>query len=110
MNGRTGTRLREISRRTKHKRRKSESRMSAALSAAALSLSTGLGALLQRVQPSGVARVAQGYSSVLLREGGGAYVALGVAAFASGVTMTALCVHKKRKNRAERAENLEESI
>ena len=44
-----------------------------------------------------MAVVADGYGAVLLRDGAGAYVVIGVIAFAAGVAATVLCVRLKKQ-------------
>ena len=47
--------------------------------------------------------------AVLLRDGAGAYVVIGIASFVVGVAVTVLCIRLKNKstNRTERAEGIE---
>ena len=43
--------------------------------------------------------VADSYGSVLLRGGASAYVVVGIAAFAVGVTVTMICIRLKNKSK-----------
>ena len=58
----------------------------------------GIGALLKSVQMPGIVSVAEGYGAVLLRNGAGSYVVLGIAAFVIGVAVTVLCIRLKNKS------------
>lgn len=55
--------------------------------------------------------MADSYGSVLLRGGASAYIVVGIAAFAVGVTVTMICIRCKKKKtiRMEDAEDKEES-
>ena len=68
----------------------------------------GIGALLSTVQTPGIVSVAEGYGAVLLRDGAGAYVVLGVTAFVLGMTVTVLCIRLKNKS-TNRTDETEES-
>ena len=109
MTGRTEIRVREIHRRTRRYRRRYENRALYSLTAFSLFLFSGIGILLRRVQSGGVPTVADSYGSVLLRGGASAYVVVGIAAFAVGVTVTMICIRCKKKKtiRMEAAEELE---
>ena len=73
-----------------------------------LFLLAGIGILFRSVQTPGVVEVANGYGAVLLRDGAGAYVVIGIAAFVIGVTVTVLCIRLKNKS-TNRTENTVES-
>ena len=62
--------------------------MLSSLAAFSLFLLAGIGFLLRGVQARGISAVAEGYSSVLLRENAGEYIVVGVAAFVAGVALT----------------------
>lgn len=110
MTGKTETRMREIHRRTQRYRRRHENRVLSSLAAFSLFLLVGIGLLLRSVQARGISAVAEGYSSVLLREGAGEYIVVGIAAFAVGVAVTVICIRCKKKKsiRMEDAEDKEE--
>lgn len=110
MAGKTETRVREIRRRTRQYRRRRERRVLSSLTAFNLFLLAGIGLLLRSVQALGVSAVAKGYGSVLLREGGGVYIVVGVAAFAAGVALTVICIRcrKRKPIRSSDAEKREE--
>ena len=111
MTGRTEIRVREIHRRTRRYRRRYENRALYSLTAFSLFLFSGIGILLRKVQSGGVPTVADSYGSVLLRGGASAYIVVGIAAFAVGVTVTMICIRCKKKKtiRMEDAEDKEES-
>ena len=50
-------------------------------------------------QTPGVSMVHGGYGTVLLRDGAGAYVVVGIAAFALGVSITLLCIRYRESHR-----------
>lgn len=90
----------EIHRRIACKRRKRARRQKLSLGVACFALFCGTAALLHQVQSFGVVNVEGVYGSVLLREGAGAYVLVGVAAFAAGTVMTLLSLRWKGKHRS----------
>ena len=107
MTGKTETRVREIRSRTRQYRRQRENRVLSFLTVCSLFLLAGIGVLVGSVQAPGVAAVADGYGGVLLRDGAGAYVVIGIAAFVIGVTVTVLCIRLKNRstNRTEGSED-----
>ena len=109
MTGRTERRVREIRRRTRQYRKRHERRVLSTLSVCSLLLFAEIGILLRKVQSGGVPTVADSYGSVL-RGGASAYIVVGIAAFAVGVTVTVICIRCKRKHtiRMEAAEDKEE--
>ena len=98
MTGKTETRVREIRSRTRQYRRQRENRVLSFLAAFSLFLLAGIGVLFRHVQAPGIVSVAEGYGAVLLRSGAGAYVIVGIAAFAVGVTVTVFCIRLKNKS------------
>ena len=98
MNGMTETRMREIRSRTRQYRKRYETRRFSCLTLCSLFLLAGIGALLSTVQTPGIVSVAEGYGAVLLRDGAGAYVVLGIAAFVLGMTVTVFCIRLKNKS------------
>lgn len=108
MTGKTETRMREIRRRTRQYRKRYETRLLSCLTVCSLFLLAGIGVLFRSVQTPGVAAVANGYGAVLLRDGAGAYVVVGIAAFVIGVTVTVLCIRLKNKS-TNRTVSTEES-
>lgn len=98
MNGMTETRMREIRSRTRQYRKRYETRLFSCLTVCSLFLMAGIGALLSAVQTPGIVSVAEGYGAVLLRNGAGSYVVLGIAAFVIGVAVTVLCIRLKNKS------------
>ena len=99
MTGRTERRIREIRRRTRQYRKRYERRVLSTLSVCSLLLFAGIGILLRKVQSGGVTTVTDSYGSVLLRGGTSAYVVVGIAAFAVGVTVTMICIRLKNKSK-----------
>ena len=110
MTGRTGSRMLEIRRRTRQYRKRREGRVLFALRVCSLLLFADIGILLRQVQSGGLPTVTDSYGSVLLRGGASAYIVVGIAAFAVGVTVTMICIRCKRKHaiRMEAAEDKEE--
>ena len=100
----TDIRLRAIHRRARQYRAQQETRQLTGLTACSLLLLCGILALLRSVQSPGVAAVADGYGAVLLQDGAGPYVVIGLAAFVAGVTATVLCAWLK-KRAAQRAQD-----
>lgn len=92
MNGTAEIRMQEIRCRVRCYRARSETLRRSGLAACGMLLLTGTVLLLNGAQPPGVAAVADGFGAVLLRDGAGAYVAVGLLAFALGVLATVLCV------------------
>ena len=110
MTGKKETRMREIRSRTRQYRKRYETRLLSCLTVCSLFLLTGIGVLFGSMQTPGIASVAEGYGGVLLRDGAGAYVVIGIAAFVIGVSVTGLCIRLKNKstNRTDRAEGSED--
>ena len=97
MTGKTETRMREIRSRTRQYRKWYETRRLFSLTLCSLFLFAAIGVLFRSVQTPGAAAVAGGYGAVLLRDGAGAYVVVGIAAFAAGVALTVICIRLKKK-------------
>ena len=98
MTGKSETRVRKIRSRTRQYRRQHENRVLFSLAAFSLFLLAGIGGVFKSAQTPGIAAVADGYGAVLLRDGAGAYVVIGIAAFIIGVTVTVLCIRLKNKS------------
>ena len=98
MTGKTESRMREIQCRTRQYRKRFETRLLSCLTVCSLFLLAGIGVLFRSVQAPGIVSVAEGYGAVLLRDGAGAYVVIGIAAFAIGVSATILCIRLKNKS------------
>ena len=98
MTGRAGSRMSEIRRRTRQYRKRREGRVLFALRVCSLLLFADIGILLRQVQSGGLPTVTDSYGSVLLRGGASAYVVVGIAAFAVGVTVTVICIRLKNKS------------
>ena len=97
MTERTQTRLQEIRRRTQIKRRRQEERILSVLTICSLLLVTAIGGVLRQLQLPGISAGESGYSSVLLRNGAGAYIVVGIAAFVVGVVLTMICIRWKKR-------------
>ena len=95
MNATAEIRMRRIHGRAQRYRARVEALRLSCHAAGSLLLLTGTILLLRDVQSPGVASVADGYGAVLLRDGAGAYVVVGLLAFALGVLATVLCVRMK---------------
>ena len=100
MTGTMEIRIQKIHRRTRQYRTRYEVRQLCLLTACGMLLMAGMGLLMRGAQLPGVAAVADGYSAVLLQDGAGAYIVIGLFAFALGVAATVLCV--RLKDRAAR--------
>lgn len=98
MTSKTETRMREIRCRTRQYRNRYETRLISCLTVYSLLLLAGIGVLLRSVQTPSIPAVANGYGGVLLRDGAGAYVVIGIATFAAGVALTALCIQLKNRS------------
>lgn len=61
----------------------------------------GIGMLLQNVTTLGIAEVAEGFGSVLIRGEVSVYVVVGIAAFVCGVIFTIICI-RWQKNRRDK--------
>ena len=103
MNATAEIRLRAIHSRARRYRARSEARRLGGLMACSLLL-TGAILLLNGRHSPGVAAVADGYGAVLLRNGAGSYVVLGIAAFVIGAAVTVFCIRLRNgsANRTDR--------
>ena len=98
MTGKTEARLREIRSRTKQYRKKYENRLLTCLAMCNLILFAGIGVLFRSVQGPGTVAVADASGTVLLRDGAGVYVVIGIVAFVAGVALTVICIRLKRRS------------
>ena len=103
----TEIRMRKIHSRARQYRARCKARRRICLTACALLLLACVGLLLGGAQSPGVAAVADGFGAVLLRNGAGAYVVVGLLAFALGVLATVLCF-RRRHGAAERMQSDDE--
>ena len=110
MTGKMETRMREIRCKTRQYQRRYETRLLSRLTLCSLFLLAGIGVLFRRVQTPGIPSVVNGYGGVLLQDGAGPYIIIGLLAFVIGVTLTILCIRLKYKstNRTDRTERSEE--
>ena len=110
MTGKMETRTREIRCRTRQYRKRYEARLLSCLTLCSLFLLAGIGVLFRSVQTPGIVSIAEGYGAVLLRDGAGAYVVIGIAAFVVGASVTVLCIRLKNrsKNRTDRTGQCED--
>ena len=110
MTGKTEIRMREIRSRTRQYRKRYETRLLSCLTVCSLFLLAGIGILFGNIQTPGIVAVAEGYGAVLLRDGAGAYVVIGLSADVSGVSVTILCIRLKNKStsRTDRTEGSED--
>ena len=95
MRGTMEIRAQKIRSRVRRYRARSEALGRSGLAACSLLLLCCIALLLNGEQSPGVAAVADGYGAVLLQDGAGAYVVIGLLAFALGVLVTVLCVRMK---------------
>ena len=98
MTGKTETRMREIRSRTRQYQKRYEARLLSCLTMCSLFLLAGIGVLFRRVQTPGIPAVVNGYGGVLLQDGAGPYIIIGLLAFVIGVTVTVLCIRLKNKS------------
>ena len=110
MTRRTEIRVREVHRRVREKRRRRERRIRSSLTGTSLCLLAGIVWLLKGVQTPGVSTVAGSYSAVLLRDGAGAYILVGIAAFVLVVTMLCIRYKMQKGNPMTIREKKEESL
>ena len=110
MTGKTETRVREIRCRTQQYRKRYEAWLFSCLTLCSLFLLAGIGVLFRSVQTPGIVSIAEGYGAVLMRDGAGAYVVIGIAAFVVGASVTVLCIRLKNrsKNRTDRTRQCED--
>ena len=110
MTGKTETRVREVRCRTQQYRKRYEAWLFSCLTLCSLFLLAGIGVLFRSVQTPGIVSIAEGYGAVLLRDGAGAYVVIGIAAFVVGASVTVLCIRLKNrsKNRTDRTGQCED--
>lgn len=110
MTGKTEIRMRDIRCRTRQYRKRYEARLLSFLTVCSLFLLAGIGVLFRSVQTPGIVSIAEGYGAVLLRDGAGAYVVIGIAAFVVGASVTVLCIRLKNrsKNRTDRTGQCED--
>ena len=97
MTGKTEIRVREIRSRTRHYRKRYETRLLSFLTVCSLLLLAGIGVLFGRIQGPGIVSVAKGCSAVLLQNGAEACVVVGIAAFVIGAAVTVLWIRLKRR-------------
>ena len=96
-------RMEEIRRQISRYRSRYEKRMMVSLAAVCIALSGGIGILLGMKQQPGMLTIQTEYGTVLLHNGGEAYIVIGVFAFLAGAALTVLCIKlNRRKQRAAR--------
>lgn len=99
MTDRTEGRILEIRRRTKQKRKRRENRILSALTLCSIFLVTNLCLICGELKGPGISSVNGISSTVLLRDGTSTYVVTAIAAFCLGVTITALCIRYKNRQK-----------
>lgn len=98
MTDRTEMRISRIFQKIQQYRRRKENQLIFFTAMCSLFLFLGIGFLLKMVQTSpGISTVADGYGAVLLRDGAGVYVLVGIAGFAVGMALTIVCIRWKEK-------------
>ena len=96
-------RMEQIRKRISWYRNRYEKRIMAGLVAVCTVLSGGIGILLGLKQGPGIFTIQTEYGTVLLHNGGEAYIVIGVFAFLAGAALTVLCIKlNRRKQRAAR--------
>ena len=96
-------RMEQIRKRISWYRNRYEKRIMAGLVAVCMALSGGIGILLRMKQRPGIFTIQTEYGTVLLHNGGEAYIVIGVFAFLAGAALTVLCIKlNRRKQRAAR--------
>ena len=88
-------RMEEIRRQISRYRCRHEKRAMASLSAVCMALICGMGILLRMKQQPGMFTIQTEYGTVLLHNGGEAYIVIGVFAFLAGAALTVLCMKLK---------------
>lgn len=101
-------RIQTILHRTARKRRRREAFSLFRTGALSALLAAAVGFLLRDMMPSRFILGAAGYGSVLLQEGAGAYVVVGIVAFVAGVAATVFCL-RWRTTKLHRITHAEES-
>lgn len=104
MTDRTESRIIEIHRRTKRKRRQRENRVLSVLTLCSIFLVTNLCFICGQIKEPGISSVTGISSTVLLREGTSPYVVVAIAAFCLGVTVTVLCIQYKNRQKHRKRE------
>ena len=97
-------RMEQIRKRISWYRNRYEKRIMAGLVAVCMALSGGIGILLRlKKQGPGIFTIQTEYGTVLLHNGGEAYIVIGVFAFLAGAALTVFCIKlNRRKQRAAR--------
>ena len=96
-------RMEQIRKRISWYRNRYEKKIMAGLVAVCIALSGGIGILLRLKQGPGIFTIQTEYGTVLLHNGGEAYIVIGVFAFLAGAALTVLCIKlNRRKQRAAR--------
>ena len=88
-------RMEAIRRQISRYRRRHEKRLMVSLAALCIALSGGIGILLRLKQEPGIFTIQTEYGTVLLHNGGEAYIVIGVFAFLAGAALTVLCMKLK---------------
>lgn len=100
-------RISEIKKRTKKKRQKLEDRVTSVWAACSVCFMISICMILGQVKMPGIAAVANGYSSVLLRDGASGYVVTAIIAFMVGMTVTIICIRYRKKKQNQLQEEKE---
>ena len=89
-------RMQKIRQKCRQYRRQYENRRLGELACSCVFLVLCIFSVLKEAGVSGSSAVTGAYSSVVLHNGGGIFVFIGIAAFAAGVTITVLCIRYRR--------------
>ncbi|MDD6815975.1 MAG: hypothetical protein PUE84_05980 [Firmicutes bacterium] len=99
----SSVRMKQIRKQISRYRSRYEKRAMVSLAAVCIMLSGGIGSLLRLKQGPGIFTIQTEYGTVLLHNGGEAYIVIGVFAFLAGAALTVLCMKlNRRKLRAVR--------
>ena len=97
-------RMEQIRKQISRYRGRYEKRLMASLAAVCMVLSGGIGILLGLKQGPGIFTIQTEYGTVLLHNGGEAYIVIGVFAFLAGAALTLLCLKLKAAKAVRRPE------
>ena len=102
MSEKTRLRVEQIMRKVRRYRRRRDKRVTGVLCAMCTALALGIYRVLGESYAGGIitesaGHSAAGYGAVLLHDGANAYIIVGLAAFAAGAALTALCIRFRGK-------------
>lgn len=101
MRDRLKERISEIKRRIKKKRQKREDCITCAWAACSMFFMASICMIFSQVKMPGIGAVANGYGSVLLRDGASGYVVTAIVAFVIGVIVTVSGIWYRKKKQKQ---------